>query len=54
LEAEKIRGTVHVAIGDNFHMGGAVKADMHEDFVIPSPTLMLDNKLVMKNGKMSI
>lgn len=54
LEAEKMRGTVHVAIGDNFHMGGGVKADMHEDFVIPSPTLMLDNKLVMKNGKLSI
>lgn len=54
LEAEKIRGTVHVAIGDNFHMGGAVKADMHEDFVIPSATLTLDHKLVMKNGKMSI
>lgn len=53
LEAEKIRGTVHVAIGDNFHMGGEVKADMHEDFIIPSPTLMLDKRLVMKNGKMN-
>jgi hypothetical protein len=49
-----LRGTVHVAIGDNFHMGGAVRADMHEDFIIPSATLMLGNKVVMKNGKMNI
>jgi leucyl aminopeptidase (aminopeptidase T) len=52
LEAEKIRGTVHIAIGDNFHMGGRVKADMHEDFIIPHATLTLDKKVVMSNGKM--
>jgi len=54
LEAEKIRGTVHVAIGDNSHMGGAVKTDIHEDFIIPLATLTLDNKLVMRNGKLII
>jgi leucyl aminopeptidase (aminopeptidase T) len=54
LEAEKIRGTVHVAIGDNFHMGGAVKADMHEDFIIPHANLTIDDKLVMRNGKLNI
>jgi leucyl aminopeptidase (aminopeptidase T) len=54
LEAEKIRGTVHIAIGDNFHMGGAVKADMHEDFIIPHATLTLDDKVVMRNGKLII
>lgn len=54
LEAEKIRGTVHVAIGDNSHMGGAVKTDIHEDFIIPSATLALDNKVVMRNGKLVI
>jgi leucyl aminopeptidase (aminopeptidase T) len=54
LEAEKIRGTVHVAIGDNFHMGGKVKADIHEDFIIPSATLSLDDRVVMKNGRIVI
>lgn len=54
LEAEKIKGTVHVAIGDNSHMGGAVKTDIHEDFVIPSATLTFDNKVVMRNGKLVI
>jgi len=52
LESEKIKGTVHMAIGDNSHMGGKVSADLHQDFVIPKPTWMLDGKPVMKEGKL--
>ena len=48
--AEKIRGTVHLAIGDNSHMGGTVTADLHQDFVIPEPRLLLDGKLVVEGG----
>lgn len=51
LEAEKIRGTVHLAIGDNAHMGGTVTADLHEDFVLPHPDLYLDGELVMRGGQ---
>jgi Leucyl aminopeptidase (aminopeptidase T) len=47
LEAEKIRGTVHIAIGDNAHMGGRVAADFHEDFVVPQAELWLDGKRVL-------
>ncbi|MEM2276568.1 MAG: peptidase, partial [Thermoproteota archaeon] len=54
LEAEKIRGTVHIAIGDNSHMGGKAESDIHEDFIIPRPTLTLDGKVVMKNGELLI
>jgi leucyl aminopeptidase (aminopeptidase T) len=52
LESEKIKGTVHLAIGDNSHMGGKVSADLHQDFIIPKPTWMLDGKPVMKDGKL--
>jgi leucyl aminopeptidase (aminopeptidase T) len=52
LESEKIRGTVHMAIGDNSHMGGKVSADLHQDFIIPKPTWMLDGKTVMRDGKL--
>jgi leucyl aminopeptidase (aminopeptidase T) len=52
LESEKIKGTVHLAIGDNSHMGGKVSADLHQDFIIPKPTWMLDGKAVMKDGKL--
>ena len=52
LEAEKIRGTVHLAIGDNAHMGGTVAADLHEDFVLPHPDLYLDGEIVMRGGQL--
>lgn len=51
LEAEKIRGTVHIAVGDNSHMGGNVKADTHQDFVIPFPTVEADGKTLIDQGK---
>ncbi len=54
LEAEKIKGTVHLAIGDSSHIGGKVSADLHQDFIIPRPTLILDGKTIMKDGKLLI
>ncbi|WP_455278231.1 aminopeptidase [[Eubacterium] cellulosolvens] len=53
LEAEKIKGTIHIAIGDNSHMGGLNKADLHQDFVIRSPTVKMDNRIILKNGKVN-
>jgi leucyl aminopeptidase (aminopeptidase T) len=54
LEAEKIKGTVHIAIGDNIHMGGQVEADLHDDFVQPNPDLILDGKTVIAAGEWMI
>ena len=54
LEAEKIKGTVHIAVGDNSHMGGTVVTDLHEDFIIHHPDLILDGKMIMKNGELLI
>lgn len=52
LEAEKIKGTLHIAVGNNSHMGGKVTADLHQDFVLPNPELYLNGKHVMKSGKL--
>jgi len=54
LEAEKIRRTVHIAIGDSSHMGGRVTSDLHQDFVVPKPTMMIDGEIVMKKGKIMV
>ncbi len=54
LEAEKIKGTVHIAIGDDLHMGGVVEADLHEDFVLPEPDLMLDGRVVIRGGEWQV
>ncbi len=50
LEAEKIKGTVHVAIGDNSHFGGLNKADIHIDFILPNVTVWLDDHKIIDNG----
>ncbi|KPJ61027.1 MAG: leucyl aminopeptidase [Latescibacteria bacterium DG_63] len=52
LEDEKAIGTVHMAIGDNRSMGGRVTVPLHLDAVMLKPTLKLDGKLVLKNGKL--
>ncbi len=39
LEAEKILGTIHIALGDNTGFGGMVSAPFHEDYVFYRPTL---------------
>jgi len=51
LEAEKIKGTVHIAIGDSSHLRGITESDLHEDFVLFEPTLYLDGKVIIKKGK---
>ncbi|MEW6619037.1 MAG: aminopeptidase [bacterium] len=56
LEAEKISGTVHIALGDNSGFGGKISTPFHEDFVVFSPTLNLVSKqdkitTILANGK---
>ncbi|MGK9477145.1 aminopeptidase [Melioribacter sp. OK-6-Me] len=52
LEDEKVLGTVHIALGDNKTMGGNVNVPIHLDGVIKKPTVWLDGKLIMKDGKL--
>jgi len=54
LEAEKIKGSVHIAIGDNIHMGGKVESDLHEDFVQPQADLYLDGVPVILQSKWKV
>ncbi len=54
LEAEKILGTIHVAIGDNSHFGGRVEADLHEDLLQPEPTVVVDGEELMVKGGLLI
>ena len=39
LEAEKILGTIHIALGDNSGFGGTVSTPFHEDYIFYRPTL---------------
>ena len=44
LEAEKILGTVHIAIGDNHTFGGANIVSFHTDYVVFKPTVLIGGK----------
>lgn len=50
LEAEKILGTIHLALGDNTGFGGTVAAPFHEDYVFYQPTVTL----VMEDGSQEV
>ncbi|TWJ33391.1 aminopeptidase [Geobacter argillaceus] len=39
LEAEKILGTIHIALGDNAGFGGRISTPFHEDYVFYKPTV---------------
>jgi leucyl aminopeptidase (aminopeptidase T) len=50
VEDEGVAGTGHVALGSNSFFGGTSVAPIHLDFVYRSPTLWLDDVLVIENG----
>lgn len=59
LEAEKILGTIHIALGDNSGFGGQVSAPFHEDYVFYRPTLTLvmadgGEQVIIEDGRMLI
>ena len=56
LESEKIKGTIHVALGDNSSFGGSVRTSFHQDYVVFSPTMEArfpegEKKAIISNGK---
>ena len=51
LEDEKILGTVHLAFGDNRSMGGSVRVPFHQDGILLSPSLWVDDEQVMRDGE---
>jgi leucyl aminopeptidase (aminopeptidase T) len=54
LEDEKVMGTIHIALGNNKSMGGSVNVPIHLDGVIKKPTVYMDGKVIMKDGKLLI
>jgi leucyl aminopeptidase (aminopeptidase T) len=54
LEDEKSLGTCHLALGSNSFFGGTVSAGIHLDGVLKNPTILLDGKKLMDEGKLRI
>lgn len=53
IETEKLKGTAHIALGDNSFFGGLIKAPIHYDLIINRPTIEIDEKTIMTNGKIN-
>jgi leucyl aminopeptidase (aminopeptidase T) len=51
LEDEKVLGTGHIAFGNNISFGGNLNVPFHLDCVFLKPTVFIDGKLVMRNGR---
>ena len=49
---EKAMGTAHIALGSNFYMGGMIDSAIHCDMVIESPTIIVDGKTILEEGKL--
>jgi len=56
LVDEKVLGTIHIAIGDNKGpaYGGKNNSSIHWDLIMTHPTVTVDRKTIMKNGKLKI
>lgn len=48
---EKIYGSCHIAIGDNFAYGGINRSSLHFDMIILEPTLVVDGTPIFTSGK---
>jgi leucyl aminopeptidase (aminopeptidase T) len=52
VEDEGVAGTGHVALGSNTSFGGSSAAPIHLDFVYHRPTLWLDGRPIMEDGRL--
>ncbi|MEM2183842.1 MAG: aminopeptidase [Candidatus Methanomethylicia archaeon] len=51
-EEKKAYGNLHIALGDNIYYGGKTKCDIHMDLVIYKPTVEVDGRIIVKEGKL--
>jgi len=51
LEDEKAERTCHLAFGNNIGFGGKTDVPVHIDGVIKDPTIFIDEKIIIKDGK---
>jgi 2,5-dihydroxypyridine 5,6-dioxygenase len=53
-EMKKAWGTAHIAIGDSKSIGGKIHSSLHMDMIFLEPTLVVDSRTVLREGKVSI
>lgn len=51
---KKVEGTVHIATGSNIDLGGSIESDIHIDGVVSSPSVWIDEELIVEDGRLRI
>jgi hypothetical protein len=53
-ENKKLEGSVHIALGASSDTGGLVDSKTHIDGKIRRPTVTIDNRVVVENGRIAV
>jgi leucyl aminopeptidase (aminopeptidase T) len=53
-EDKKAYGTVHIAFGTNEDFGGSTRAKLHIDGIVLKPTLLIDDQVIVKDGRIAV
>jgi leucyl aminopeptidase (aminopeptidase T) len=53
-EDKKRLGSAHFAIGDNHGIGGVIRSSIHLDGVLLSPTVVVDGKIIVTEGRVAL
>ncbi len=51
---KKAEGTVHIATGSNYDLGGEIESDLHIDGLIRRPTVWIDDRKIVDNGEILV
>lgn len=54
LTDEKILGTVHLAVGENRMLGGVNESSLHWDLLVLAPTIEVDGRPLMIDGRLMV
>lgn len=54
VEDERVAGSAHVGFGRNTHLGGEITEGTHRDAAMRRPTVQLDSRVVVRDGRLEL
>jgi leucyl aminopeptidase (aminopeptidase T) len=52
IEDERVRGSGHIGLGRNVHLGGTIEGSLHMDATIRKPSIYLDGETIVSEGNL--
>jgi leucyl aminopeptidase (aminopeptidase T) len=52
VEDERVRGSGHIGLGRNVHLGGTIESSLHMDATIRKPSIYLDGETIASEGNL--